>query len=103
MMAMMMVLLAGMPECTAFRAYDCNNQSAQIEQYSLLDPEPCGNMDKGACHRARALRRDHADQEGAAGAGHQMHGKPDGEGGLLRVPEPLGSGAIRQVPRPDRD
>jgi hypothetical protein len=23
-----------------------NNQSAQIEQYSLLDPELCGNMDK---------------------------------------------------------
>jgi hypothetical protein len=35
-----------MPECTAFRAYDCNNQSAQIKQYSLLDPEPCGNMEK---------------------------------------------------------
>jgi hypothetical protein len=32
MMAMMLVMLAGMPECTAFRAYDCNNQSAQIEQ-----------------------------------------------------------------------
>ncbi len=43
---MMLVMLAGMPECTAFRAYDCNNQSSQIEQYSLLDPEPCGNMDK---------------------------------------------------------
>jgi hypothetical protein len=46
MMAMMLVMLAGMPECTAFRAYDCNNQSSQIEQYSLLDPEPCGNMEK---------------------------------------------------------
>jgi hypothetical protein len=39
MLTMMLVLLAGMPECTAFRAYDCNNQSAQIEQYLLLDPE----------------------------------------------------------------
>jgi hypothetical protein len=29
----------------AFHAYDCNNKSVQIEQYSLLDPEPCGNMD----------------------------------------------------------
>jgi hypothetical protein len=46
MLTMMLVLLAGMLECTAFRAYDCYNQSAQIEQYWLLDPEPCGNMDK---------------------------------------------------------
>jgi hypothetical protein len=46
MMTMMLVMLAGMPECTAFRAYDCNNQSSQIEQYSLLDPEPYGNMEK---------------------------------------------------------
>jgi hypothetical protein len=46
MLTMMLVLLAGMLKCTAFRAYDDNNQSAQIEQYSLLDPEPCGNMDK---------------------------------------------------------
>jgi hypothetical protein len=46
MMAMMLVMLAGMPECTAFRAYDCNNQSVQIKQYSLLDPEPWGNMEK---------------------------------------------------------
>jgi hypothetical protein len=43
---MMLVMLAGLPECAAFRAYDCNNQSSQIEQYSLLDPEPCGNMEK---------------------------------------------------------
>jgi hypothetical protein len=45
-LTMLLVLLTGMPECTAFQAYDCNNQGAQIEQYSLLDPEPCGNMDK---------------------------------------------------------
>jgi hypothetical protein len=38
MMTMMLVMLAGLP--------DCNNQSSQIEQYSLLDPEPCGNMEK---------------------------------------------------------
>ena len=44
MIAMTLVMLAGMPGCTAFRAYDCNNQSSQIEQYSLLDP--CGNMEK---------------------------------------------------------
>ena len=46
MMTMMLVMLAGLPECVAFRAYDCNSQSSQIEQYSLLDPEPCGNMEK---------------------------------------------------------
>jgi hypothetical protein len=46
MMTMMLFMLAGLPECAAFRAYDCNNQSSQIEQYSLLDPEPCGNMEK---------------------------------------------------------
>ncbi len=46
MMTMMLVMMAGLPECAAFHAYDCNNQSSQIEQYSLLDPEPCGNMEK---------------------------------------------------------
>ncbi len=46
MMTMMLFMLAGLLECAAFRAYDCNNQSSQIEQYSLLDPEPCGNMEK---------------------------------------------------------
>jgi hypothetical protein len=46
MMTMMLVMMAGLPECTAFRAYDCNNQSSQIDQYSLLDPEPCGKMEK---------------------------------------------------------
>jgi hypothetical protein len=38
--------LVGLPECVAFRAYNCNSQSSQSEQYSLLDPEPCGNMEK---------------------------------------------------------
>jgi hypothetical protein len=46
MMTMMLFMLVGLPECTAFHAYDCNNQSFQIEQYSLLDLEPCGNMEK---------------------------------------------------------
>ncbi len=46
MMTMMLFMMAVQPECTAFRAYDCNNQSSQIEQYSLLDREPCGNMEK---------------------------------------------------------
>ena len=34
-------------------AYDCNNASAPVEQYSLLDPEPCGNMQK-----VHAIERD---------------------------------------------
>jgi hypothetical protein len=46
MMTMMLFMMAGLPEFTAFRAYNCNNQSSQIEQYSLLDPEPYGNMEK---------------------------------------------------------
>jgi hypothetical protein len=45
MMTMMLLMLAGLPECVAFRAFDCNSQCSQIEQYSLLDPEPCGNME----------------------------------------------------------
>ncbi len=44
---MMLLMLAGLPDCAAFRAFDCNSQSSQgVEQYSLLDPEPCGNMEK---------------------------------------------------------
>jgi hypothetical protein len=39
MMTMMLVMLAGLPECAAFRAYDCNNQSSQIEQYSQSPAE----------------------------------------------------------------
>jgi hypothetical protein len=46
MATMMLLLLAGLPGCMTFRAFDCNSQSSQIEQYSLLDPEPCGNMEK---------------------------------------------------------
>ncbi len=46
MVTMMLLMLAGLPGCMAFRAFDCNSQSSQIEQYSLLDPEPCGNMEK---------------------------------------------------------
>ncbi len=28
----MLLMLAGLPECVAFRAFDCNSQSSQIEQ-----------------------------------------------------------------------
>jgi hypothetical protein len=33
--------------------FDCNNRSSPIKQYSLLDPEPCGNMQK-----VHAIERD---------------------------------------------
>jgi hypothetical protein len=46
MVTMMLLMLVGLPECVAFRTFDCNSQSSQVEQYSLLDPEPCGNMEK---------------------------------------------------------
>jgi hypothetical protein len=46
MLAMMLILLTRTQETSAFRAYDCNNQSAQLEQYLLLDQEPWGNMEK---------------------------------------------------------
>ncbi len=39
MTTMMLFMLAVLPECEAFRTYDCNNQSSQIDQYSLLDLE----------------------------------------------------------------
>ena len=43
---MAVLLTVGATRSTAFKAFDCNNASAPIEQYSLLDPEPCGNMQK---------------------------------------------------------
>ncbi len=45
-MTMMLFMMAGLPECMAFRVYNCHNQSSQIEQYSLLDPEACSNMEQ---------------------------------------------------------
>jgi hypothetical protein len=71
MLTVMLVLLLRTQEDAAFRAYDCNNQSVQIEQYSLLDLEPYGNMKK-----MHAIERElygeivQADQEGALDAGH---------------------------------
>ena len=46
MLAMAVLLTVGASRSAAFKAFDCNNASAPIEQYSLLDPEPCGNMQK---------------------------------------------------------
>ena len=45
-MMMIVMLAVGVTRVAAFKAFDCNNSSAPIEQYSLLDPEPCGNMQK---------------------------------------------------------
>jgi hypothetical protein len=46
MLAMSFHLLAGARKATAFRAYNCNSQSVQVEKYSLLDPELCGTKEK---------------------------------------------------------
>jgi hypothetical protein len=53
MIAMAVLLLVGTPQAAAFKAFDCNNKCAPIKQCSLLDPEPCGNMQK-----AHAIERD---------------------------------------------
>ena len=37
-------MLTGAPRIYGFQAYDCNNASAPLEQYSLLEPEPCPDM-----------------------------------------------------------
>jgi hypothetical protein len=84
MMTMMLLMLAGLPECVAFRAYDCNSQSSQIEQYSLLDPEPCGNMEK-----VHAIERELY--------GEIVQIKKE------RLVEPHGPRAVREVSRSDHD
>ncbi|MFO0006607.1 MAG: hypothetical protein ACK559_36370, partial [bacterium] len=56
---------------------------------------------KSARHRTGALRRDRANQEGAVGAGHQVHGDGDGHDATLRLAEPCGSRAVHEGPRPD--
>jgi hypothetical protein len=53
MLTVMLILLAKTRETSVFRTYDCNNQSAQVEQYWLLDPEPCCTMEK-----AHAIERE---------------------------------------------
>jgi hypothetical protein len=97
MMTMMLVMLAGLPECAAFRAYDCNNQSSQIKQYSLLDPEPCGNMEK--VHAIERIKN----QEGTIGAGHQVYSDTDNQVGVMWLAEPHGPRAVREVSRSNRD
>jgi hypothetical protein len=97
MMTMMLLMLAGLPECAAFRAYDCNNQSSQIKQYSLLDPEPCGNMEK--VHAIERIKN----QEGTIGAGHQVYSDTDNQVGVMWLAEPHGPRAVREVSRSNRD
>ncbi len=50
---MAVLLTVGTTRSAAFKAFDCNNASAPIEQDLLLDPEPCGNMQK-----VHAIERD---------------------------------------------
>jgi hypothetical protein len=43
-MTLLALMLTGAPQIYGFQAYDCNNASAPLEQYSLLEPEPCPDM-----------------------------------------------------------
>ncbi len=43
-MTLLALMLTGAPRIYGFQAYDCNNASAPLEQYSLLEPEPCPDM-----------------------------------------------------------
>jgi hypothetical protein len=94
MVTMMLLMLAGLPGCVAFRAFDCNSQSSQIEQYSQLDPEPCGNMEKvHAIERELygeivQIKKERLVQVTRCTA-------------TLRLAEPCRSRAVREVPRPN--
>jgi hypothetical protein len=46
-------MLTGVQKAGSFSVYDCNNQSSTVEQNSLLQPEPCCNMQK-----VHAIERD---------------------------------------------
>jgi hypothetical protein len=43
-MTLLALMLNGAPRIYGFQAYDCNNASGPLEQYSLLEPEPCPDM-----------------------------------------------------------
>ncbi len=51
MMVMAVLLAVGATRAMAFKAFDCNNGSTPIEQYSLLDPEPCGTCKRSTLSR----------------------------------------------------
>jgi hypothetical protein len=61
------LMLTGAPRIYGFQAYDCNNASAPLEQYSLLEPEPCPDM-------LKQHELDCAAQEGAPHTRNQMPG-----------------------------
>ncbi len=80
----------------AFKVYDCNYGSAPIEQYLLLDPEPCGDMQNVHAIK-RSSWRDLADQEGATSLIHQVHRVPDDHVNVLRLPEQSLSAKVSEV------
>jgi hypothetical protein len=90
MLTMKLVLQAGMPECVALRAYDCNKQSAQIEQYSLPDPEPCGNMEKVHVIERELYGEILQIKKECLVQVTRCTASQTRQVGLLRVPEPLG-------------
>jgi hypothetical protein len=58
---------------------------------------------EGPRHRERSSRRDCADQEGEAGASHQVYRGPDNHDDVLRIPEGIRSTQIREVPDAPHD
>jgi hypothetical protein len=94
----MLILLARTREASAFRLYDCNNQSVQVEQYSLLDLEPCGNMENVHAIEGELYEEIVQIQKGASGAGHS-----DNPVILLWISESFRGEAVLELPRADRD
>jgi hypothetical protein len=43
-MTLLALMLTSAPRIYGFQAYNCNNASAPLEQYSLLEPEPCPDI-----------------------------------------------------------
>ncbi len=95
LMTMMLLMLAGLPECVAFRAYDCNSQSSQIEQYSLLDPEPCGSMEKVHAIECELYGEIVQIKKERLVQVTPVHGDADRQVGVLWLAEPHGSRAVR--------
>ena len=58
MVTMMLLMLAGLPGCVAFRAFDCNSQSSQIEQAGSQDGAPQAAWEGAPLRDERQARRD---------------------------------------------
>ena len=71
-------------------AYDCNKQSAQIEQNSLPNPEPCGNMEKVHVIERELYGEIVQIKKECLVQVTRCTASQTGQVGLLRVPEPLG-------------